>query len=107
MANPDISVRNLAIAMRLHGDAATDPPQPLLGVLTGLHATTAAILAEQNLDDAMPVAVANEVIIRLSAYLYSLPAGVPGAGFAHVWRNSGCAGLVEPWRTRRFELVGG
>ena len=105
MSAPDISVRNLAIAMRLHGDTATDPPQPLLGVLTGLHAATSALLASQNLAADMPVAVANECITRLSAYLYALPAGAPGAGFANAWRNSGCAALVEPWRTRKFEAV--
>ena len=106
MAAPDLTVRSLAVAMRLHGDINRDPAEPLRSVLAGLHAATSAILAGQPLDSSMPAAVANEVIVRLSAYLYAAPPGVPGAGFAHSWRNSGCATLVEPWRNRKFELLG-
>ena len=69
MAAPDLTVRDLAVAMRLHGDINTDPAEPLRSVLSGLHAATSAILGAQNLDDSIPAAVSNEVIVRLSAYL--------------------------------------
>ena len=106
MAAPDLTVRSLAVAMRLHGDVNRDPAEPLRSVLAGLHAATSAILGAQNLDDSIPAPVSNEVIVRLSAYLYAAPPGIPGGGFAQVWRNSGCATLVEPWRNRKFEIVG-
>ena len=106
MAAPDISVRNLAISMRLHGDVNADPAEPLNSVLAGILGASSALLASQPLDDAMPVEIANEVIIRLSSYSFATPVGVPGAGFAAIWKNSGVAALTEPWRIRKFEIVG-
>ena len=91
MANPDISVRNLAIAMRLHGDTATDPAEPLYSVLTGLRASAVELVQSQPLPS-LPVAIANEAVIRIASYLFAIPAGAPGPGFAQVWRNCGAAG---------------
>ena len=73
-------------------------------ILTRLLAVGTA-LVERAAPDA-PDEVANEAVVRVSAYLYDQPPAARNNGTSNALRNSGAAGLLLPWRTHRAGSTG-
>ena len=84
--------------MRL-GDGSTALSEPINGIVTRLGGVGEALVTLYA--DSAPLAVKQESIIRLAAYLYDSPDVRSGDRYAAAWRNSGAASLVSPWVERR------
>ena len=94
-----ISIAALAAAMRL-GDGSAALTEPINGIVTRLGGVGEALVTLYA--DSAPLAVRQEAIIRLAAYLYDSPDIRSGDRYAAAWRNSGAASLVSPWVERRI-----
>ena len=95
-----ISIAALGAAMRL-GDGSTALSEPINGIVTRLGGVGEALVTLYA--DSTPLAVKQESIIRLAAYLYDSPDVRSGDRYAAAWRNSGAASLVSPWVERRVD----
>lgn len=96
----EITVKELAIALRLLADP-NDPIDPAIsGVLTRQLAVAKAIVDHHA--PAAPQEVKNEAIVRTVGYLYDSPTAGRGANYASVFRNSGAASLLTKWVERRI-----
>ena len=93
-----ISIAALGAAMRL-GDGSTALSEPINGIVTRLGGVGEALVTLYA--NSAPLAVKQESIIRLAAYLYDSPDVRSGDRYAAAWRNSGAASLVSPWVERR------
>ena len=93
-----ITTVEIAAALRL-GDGITAPAEPHASMLTRLVGVGTAF-AETQAPDA-PVAVQNESVVRVVAYLYDSPTAAGGERYSNAWRNSGAAALLAPWTPRR------
>ena len=93
-----VTTVQLAAAMRL-GDGTTDPPEPILGVITRLLSvaqSTVQLHASTAPDD-----IQDEAMIRMAAYVYDQPTSSPGQRFINAYVNSGAASLLGPWTKHR------
>lgn len=89
-----LTVAQLAGALRL-GDGTTDPAAPFLAILTR-HLAVGTAMAKKLAPNA-PEDVRDEAVVRLAGYMYDAPTAGARSNYAHGWRNSGAASLVEPW----------
>ena len=84
-----LTADQLRDAMRLGSTAAET------AAVTRLQAVAQALVTERAPD--APDAIADEAVVRLSAFLYDRPHARMGDGMATAWRNSGAGDLVLPW----------
>ena len=95
----ELSIDALATAMRLEVPLETEQAQ----IITRLSSVAGAIV---NLyAETAPVAIKQEGIIRLAAYLFDMPEVSPGLRYSMAWRSSGAAALLGPWIVRRARIV--
>ena len=88
-----VSVSALAAAIRVNGD---DPNYAsILSRLSGVGSAVVAMYAPD-----APLAIRQEAVIRVAAYLFDQPESPAGAGYISAWRNSGAAALISPWVRR-------
>ena len=92
-----LTAAKLAARLRLTQTVAALPETS--GMLTG-YQTLARELMEQYAPDA-PAGAATEAVLAIVGYLYDRPTAGSGARWANVWRNSGAASMLAPWRSRR------
>ena len=88
-----VSVSALAAAIRVDGNDASYAG--ILSRLAGVGSAVVDIYA-----DTAPLAIRQEAVIRVAAYLFDQPESPPGFGYVSAWRNSGAAALISPWVTR-------
>ena len=88
-----VSVSALAAAIRVDGNDANYAS--ILSRLAGVGSAVVDIYA-----DTAPLAIRQEAVIRVAAYLFDQPESPPGFGYVSAWRNSGAAALISPWVTR-------
>ena len=94
-----LTIAELLAALRL-----TDTTEELAEA-TRLHALASEITTTTAPD--APDVVANECVVRVSAYLYDMPNAAPGDGYANAWRSSGAGRLALPYIVHRAGLVCG
>ena len=88
----DLTAAQLVAALRFG-----DTPEELTEATRLLASSTA--LVERHAPDA-PTAIQNEAVVRVSGWLFDLPAAQRMAA-GDVLRNSGAAALLLPWRVHR------
>ena len=59
---------------------------------------------EQYAPDA-PRDIQNLALARFAGYAYDAPSAPAGGTYAAMWLNSGCVGLLNPWRDARADYV--
>lgn len=102
-----ITVRTLAVGMRLHGDTTTDPEEPILSTVTRLLTVSDNWLTQHTrgrliMEGDPPVAllddeVRNEAIVLMCTYLYDKPSSSRGISYANAYINSGAKELITPY----------
>ena len=89
-----LTVAEFAVHARLTTDAATNPPEPLLGLLTGILDACKAVIEDYAGDDT-PQPVLDEATARMGSYLYEQPAYIRQP--AHAFQHSGAQSLLSSW----------
>ena len=79
------------------GDGATDPPEPLGGVLRRYLDTAKAVMTVYVPDD-VPTAALNTAASRFAGYLYDSPQAAAGMRFSRVMEHSGAADVLRLFR---------
>jgi len=69
--------------------------------ITRLLGYSAAVVDSHVGSAVVPNEIENEAAIRVAAYLYDMPAAARGSAYANVFRNSGAAAMLLPFRTHR------
>ena len=69
--------------------------------ITRLLGYASAVVDSQVGSTFVPNEVENEAAVRIAAYLYDMPSASRGAAYANVFRNSGAAAMLLPFRTHR------
>lgn len=103
-----ITVRTLAIGMRVHGDTTTDPEEPIQSTVTRLLTVSDNWLTQHTrgrliMDDSDPPvallddSVRNEAIVLMCTYLYDKPSSSRGISYANAFVNSGAKELITPY----------
>ena len=91
----DITVAQIAAALRITTDPTVAPPEPYLGILARQRS-----VAEARIEAYAPAAddaTKSEAAIRMIGHLMDQPTSVSGAGFADAFRNSGAQSLLSAW----------
>ena len=103
-----ITVRALAIGMRLHGDTTTDPEEPVLSTVQRLLTVSDNWLTQHTrgrliMDDSDPPvallddSVRNEAIVLMCTYLFEKDSSSAGNRFSNSFINSGAKELINPY----------
>ena len=102
MAVVALTVAQFAVHARLSADATTNPPEPLLSLLTGILDACKAVIENYAGDDT-PQPVLAEATARMGGYLYDQPAFTrrPALAFQH----SGAQSLLSSWHTPQAVVV--
>ena len=93
-----ITIQELGDALRI--TAGNPIEEPFTTMLTRWSALADAFITKLAADD-LPVAVADEVKVRICGFLLDAPPAPSGDAFASAWRNSGAASLISRWQPRR------
>lgn len=97
-----IKVADALVAARIVVDG-TKIPAPILTAGTVLHASASAEITRHA--PAAPDAVANAALVRMLAHLWELDAASNPRGYQSALRNSGAAGSLAPWRSKRAGII--
>ncbi len=100
-----VKITALQLAARIQlGDGETALEEPTAGIVDGLLATATAMV--EKYAATAPDAVQDTAVVRIAGWLYDSPNAAQGRAFAHALENSGAAGLLAQWRTRRARAIG-
>ena len=97
-----ITLVELAAGMRL-GDGVDSPTEPILGIVTRLHATSWAQI--ESYAPFAPDVVKAEAMVRLASYLYDQPTTSFNDVYSASLRNSGAESLLNPYVQRRAGVI--
>ena len=86
----------------LSADATTDPPEPLLSVLTGILDACKEVIDEYA-GDATPQTVLDLAAARMGMYLYDKPSFTRQPAYA--FQHSGAESLLAFWHPPRSVVI--
>ena len=94
-----LSIKQLAVHLRVSGDPAAEVMEPHLTVLVQLLRWAESVVDSRAAG--APDTARDEAVILLSGYLYDKPPAARGAGYGNAWENSSAANVLRPWTRRR------
>ena len=102
MAVVALTVAEFAVHARLTTDAATNPPEPLLGLLTGILDACKAVIEDYAGDDTPQVILA-EATGRMGQFLLEQPAFTRRPAYA--FQFSGAQSLLSRWYSPQTVVI--
>ena len=97
-----LTVAEFGVHARLTTDATTDPPEPLLGVLTGILDATKEVIEDYAGDDT-PQPVLDLAAVRMGSFLYEQPSFTRRPAYA--FQHSGAESLLAFWHMPRSVVI--
>ena len=94
-----ITVKQLAVHLRVSADPNQDVPEPHRTIITQLHTWANGVV--DNRAPGAPDHARDMAVIMLAGYVHDKPPSSRGAAYGNSWENSGAANVLRAWTTRR------
>ena len=99
-----VSVKNIAVDLRLITDPADTIEPGQIEILTRLLAAAETLVSERA--SSAPDALKDSAIIQIASYLYDKPTAGAAGRYANAFVNSGAASLLSNYIRRRAKAIG-